>query len=76
MAECSLSTGMISAPYFSAAAITSSPAHTRVSLLARATRLPCSMAARVGNSPAMPTTAGTTVSLSAREAARRRPSTP
>ena len=42
--------------------ITSSPAHTRVSLLARAMRLPSRMAARVGRSPTIPTTAVSTVS--------------
>ena len=76
MAECSLSTGIISAPYFRAASITSSPAHTSVSLLARAIRLPASMAAIVGQRPAIPTTAVTTVSLSGSDAARRRPSRP
>ena len=76
MAECSLSTGMISAPYRLAASITSSPAQTRVSLLAKATRLPASMAAMVGHSAAMPTTAVTAASLSGRDAARRRPSRP
>ena len=76
MAECSLSTGTISTPRRRAAAITSSPAQTRVSLLARATRLPASMAARVGRRPTIPTTAVTTVSLSGRDAASSRPSIP
>ena len=48
IAECSLSTGRISAPRFLARSITSSPAQTSVSLLARAMRFPWSMAARVG----------------------------
>ena len=76
MAECSLSTGRISAPRRRAAAITRSPPQTRVSLLARATRLPRSTAARVGVSPTMPTTAVTTVSLSGRAAASTSPSMP
>ena len=61
-ALCSESTGTISAPYLSAASITSSPAHTSVSLLASAMRLPFSMAASVGRSPTLPITAVTTVS--------------
>ena len=76
MAECSESTGTISAPFSFARAITRGPAHTRVSLLARATRLPASMAARVGSSPAMPTRAVTTVSAWGRLAAAFTPSSP
>ena len=66
----------MSAPFSRARAITSSPAHTRVSLLARAMRLPASMAARVGRSPAMPTTAVTTVSARGRTAASSRACSP
>ena len=76
MAECSLSTGTMSAPYAAAWAITSSPAHTSVSLLARAMRRPRRMAASVGSSPTLPTTAVTTVSASWACAAARRPSGP
>ena len=75
-AECSESTGIISQPYFSASAITSSPAHTRVSLLARPIRFPARMAARVGFSPTMPTTAVITQSADGMEAASSRPSSP
>ena len=45
-----------------ARSMTSSPAHTSVSLLARAIRLPARMAASVGRRPTIPTTAVTTVS--------------
>ena len=76
IAECSESTGMISAWYFSASAITSSPAQTSVSLLARPMRLPARMAARVGFRPTMPTTAVMTQSAAGREAASRRPVSP
>ena len=48
MALCSESTGTISAPVSRAAAITSSPAHTSVSLLASAMRFLAMMAASVG----------------------------
>ena len=64
MAECSESTGTISAPAASAASMTNSPAQTRVSLLARAMRFFSLMAARVGFNPTIPTTAVTTVSAS------------
>ena len=76
MAECSLSTGTISAPKRSAASMTSCPAQTRVSLLARAMRFFASMAARVGFRPTMPTTAVTTVSASGSTAASSSPSGP
>ena len=61
MAECSESTGTISAPYFCAVSMTSSPAQTNVSLFASAIRFPARIAASVGLSPATPTTAVTTV---------------
>ena len=76
MAECSESTGTISAPYVSAASITSWPAQTSVSLLARAMRFFSRMAARVGRRPTMPTTAVTTVSASGQTAASSRASGP
>ena len=60
IAECSESTGTISAPISSARGMTSSPAHTRVSLFARAMRFLASMAASVGLSPTEPDTAVTT----------------
>ena len=47
IALCSLSTGTISAPYFSAASTTSSPAQTSVSLFASAIRFFFSIAASV-----------------------------
>ena len=69
MAECSESTGTISAPFSAARAITMSPAQTRVSLLARAMRFLASMAARVGFRPTAPDTAVTTQSVSSMVAA-------
>ncbi len=51
IALCSLSTGRISAPERCAAAVTRSPATTRVSLLARAIGIPASTAARVEAQP-------------------------
>ena len=76
MALCSESTGTISAPVSRAADITSSPAHTSVSLLARAMRFFSMMAASVGASPTLPITAVTTVSASGSVAAAVRPSGP
>ena len=76
MAECSLSTGTISAPQCSASSITSSPAHTSVSLLASAMRFFARIAASVGFSPTMPTTAVTTVSASGSTAASTSASVP
>ena len=76
MAECSESTGMISAPLSRARCITSVPAQTRVSLFARAMRFFSSMAASVGRRPTAPETAVTTQSLSASVAASIRPSMP
>jgi hypothetical protein len=64
MAECSESTGTISAPRSFALAMTMLPAQTSVSLLASAMRFFSSMAARVGLSPTEPDTAVTTQSLS------------
>ena len=76
IAECSESTGIISTPCFCASSITSSPAHTSVSLLARPMRFPVRIAASVGFSPTMPTTAVITQSASAMVAASIRPSSP
>ena len=76
MAECSLSTGTISAPQRSASLITSSPAQTSVSLLAKAIRFFSRMAANVAFNPTMPTTAVTTVSASGITAASTRASVP
>ena len=67
---------MISAPYFSASAITSSPAQTSVSLLARPMRFFARMAASVGFRPTMPTTAVMTQSAFSNVAARISPSSP
>ena len=76
IAECSESTGMISALYFFASAITSWPAQTRVSLLARPMRLWARIAAKVGFNPTMPTTAVMMQSASGMVAAAMRPSSP
>src|SRR5262245_39526450 len=64
MALCSLSTGKSRPPRSATSDITSSPATTSVSLLARATVLPASRAAHVHRIPAAPTTAETTTSTS------------
>ena len=69
MAECSESTGTISAPVCAALGITISPAHTRVSLLASAMRFLASIAASVGFKPIEPETAVTTQSASSSVAA-------
>ena len=76
MAECSLSTGTISAPQRFASAMTSSPAHTSVSLLARAMRFFARIASSVGRRPIAPETAVTTQSLFSSDAASTRPSRP
>ena len=57
MAECSLSTGISSAPFSRTRGITTLPPQTNVSLLARAISLPASMAASVGARPTEPDTA-------------------
>src|SRR5690606_596060 len=57
----SLSTGIISPPPFSSARNTTGPPATRLSLLARARRLPASRAATLARRPADPTTPLTTV---------------
>ena len=67
---------MISAPHRAASCMTSSPAQTSVSLLARAMRFRSRMAASVGRRPIMPDTAVTTVSALGSVAASSRPSIP
>ena len=76
MAECSESTGMISAPDARAAACMSCPAQTMVSLLARAMRLFSWMAVSVGRRAAKPHTAATTVSACGSAAASHSASLP
>ena len=76
IAECSESTGRILTPFSRAARITSSPAHTSVSLFASAMSLPASIAASVGSRPTMPTTAVTTISAPLSAAQAVRPSMP
>ena len=76
MALCSESTGSSSAPRQRTSSITSSPAQTRVSLLAKARRLPAFRAARAGRRPTAPDMAATTVSASGRAAASSSPVMP
>ncbi len=76
IAECSLSTGRIVAPRRRARSITSGPATTSVSLLARATVLPASSAAQVPSSPAAPTIAVRTRSVEGSVTIRAIPSRP
>ena len=76
IALCSLSTGKTFTPFFAAALITSSPAMTRISLLATARSLPASMAASAGCSPAVPTIAMSTISASASVEISSKPSAP
>ena len=64
MAECSESIGTIGARCFRASGITQAPPTTSDSLLASAAFLPAPMAATVGASPAYPTSAFTTTSVS------------
>ncbi len=61
-ALCSLSTGIISVPVAASPFFTRSPAMTRVSLFARASRFAAPSDARVGLSPAAPTMADTSTS--------------
>ena len=75
-ALCSLSTGTIWACFSSASRMTSGPATTRLSLLARATDLPASKAAQVPCRPALPTIAESTMSISGSPTARAIPSGP
>ena len=76
MALCSLSTGRTSTPRRRAAAMTASPAMTRISLLATARCLPASMAARAGARPATPTIATRTMSASLARTRSTRPWAP
>ena len=69
-AQCSESTGTISAPGVRLATATTGPAAISDSLLARARRCPALRAARVTVSPAKPTTPLTTTSASPAMAAR------
>ena len=63
MAECSLSTGSIGVRYRVASSLISSPATTSVSLLARQMVFRALMACIVGDSPAKPTIAVSTMSI-------------
>ena len=76
MALCSLSMGMMVTFLSFAALKTSSPATTRVSLLARARFLPALMAAKAGTSPALPTMPETTKSESGQVATFTGPCSP
>src|SRR2546425_814989 len=76
MALCSLSTGRRSTPAACAAAITSSPAATRTSLLERAICLPCWIAAYVASRPTTPTAAETRSSTSGCVPTASKPSRP
>ena len=69
-AECSLSTGRSSPPPRSCAATASSPAATRLSLLASASVTPCSRVHNVARTPANPTTAFRTRSGALRSSSR------
>ena len=75
-AECSLSTGRISAFPRRAAAVTNFPAITRSSLFARAIRFPCSAAAMTGRIEEIPDAAARTMSTFPAHAASRIPSSP
>ena len=63
-AECSLSTGSTRTPHSSALRMTSSPAMTSTSLVAKAMSIPFSMAANVGLRPDIPTVATRQMSAS------------
>ena len=69
IAECSESTGTSLDPYCLTSLVISSPATTRVSLLASAIVFPALMALIVGASPLYPTMAVTTMSTSSAAAA-------
>ena len=75
-ALCSESIGRMATPRRAAAAITSSPAITSVSLLARRISRPAAIACQVGTSPIAPTRAPTTASASGWVAAAMRPASP
>ncbi len=74
MAECSLSTGIISAPVLFAADIMTSPAHTRLSLLARASVFPQDTVSKLYAYPAKPPTALKHMSASSQQNTSRMPS--
>ncbi len=76
MALCSLSMGSSSVPHRAASSMKKRPAATRHSLLASATRRPCPNAATVGASPATPTMALTTMSVSRAAASKTAPGPP
>ncbi len=76
MALCSLSMGMISAPAAAASRLMSSPAATRVSLLARHSRRFRRMAWKAAARPSVPLMAATTQSDPGRETISSRPSPP
>ena len=63
MAECSESTGKMGTRCSMASWVTSSPATTSVSLLAKAMALPARMAFIVGRKPAYPTIEASTISM-------------
>ena len=69
-AQCSESTGISSAPGVARSGCTTGPAAIRLSLLARASRLPAASVATVTGSPAKPTTPLTTTSASSTRPAR------
>src|SRR5262245_7489637 len=71
MAQCSLSTGTNSAPGVARNGCTTGPAAIRLSLLARASRLPCRSVAMVTGRPAKPTTALTTTSAGSARSSKR-----
>ena len=76
MALCSLSTGRMATLCFAASRVTSSPAMTRISLLATAMSLPARIAASAGARPAVPTMEMSTMSASGIVASLIRPSGP
>ena len=76
IALCSLSTGRIDTPFSAARGIIICPAVTRVSLLASAIVLLCSIAAIVGLIPIIPTIAVTSTSASSQTAVSNSPSIP
>jgi hypothetical protein len=75
-ALCSLSMGRMGTPARRAASVTTAPALTSTSLLARAMGIPACSAAKVGRIPCAPTSATTTRSFSGSAAASCSPSMP
>mmetsp|Transcript_72584 Transcript_72584/g.146089 ORF Transcript_72584/g.146089 Transcript_72584/m.146089 type:complete len:260 (+) Transcript_72584:814-1593(+) len=76
MALCSLSAGVMVTPYFSSKGKITGPPAMRVSLLAKAMRLPFLMASMVGSKPAHPTIPVTTTLASSSVATMFTPSAP